>query len=189
MRFACLLVILCMSVAAFSQAPQRFPSVDKSPLDISYYPPNYPVMKVQPTKQLEALIARVIYSRPQKMGRKVFDELVENGKVWRLGANEATEIEFFRDVRIGAKKIKKGRYTIYAIENDSSWTLILNTELDVWGAFKYNIQKDVLRVDCPALITPEITEALTMVFEKTAERAIRLVIAWDDRVVALPISW
>jgi hypothetical protein len=189
MKLTFLLVSFCLSCAAFSQAPQRFPSVDKSPLDISYYHTNYPVVKVQPTKVLEPLLASVIYSRPQINGRNVFDELVENSKVWRLGANEATEIEFFRDVRIGAKKIKKGRYTLYAIENDSSWTLILNTELDVWGAFKYNTQKDAVRVACPVLITPEITEALTMVFEKTAEKAIQLVIAWDDRIVALPINW
>ncbi|MBU6158289.1 MAG: DUF2911 domain-containing protein [Bacteroidetes bacterium] len=189
MKPTLLLIALFLSFTALAQTPQRFPSVDKSPLDVSYYPSNYPIMKVQPGKVLEPLIARVIYSRPQKNGRNVFEELVENGKVWRLGANEATEVEFFREVRIGAKKIKKGRYTLYAIENDSTWTLILNTELDVWGAFKYNVQKDVVRVECPVLLTQEITETLTMVFEKNAEKAIQLVIAWDDRIVSLPISW
>jgi hypothetical protein len=34
-------------------------------------------------------VARVIYSRPQKADRTVFGDLVEYGKVWRLGANEA----------------------------------------------------------------------------------------------------
>ena len=42
----------------------------------------------------EPLAARVVYSRPKKEGRTIFGGLVEYGQVWRLGANEATEIEF-----------------------------------------------------------------------------------------------
>ncbi len=183
--FSLLLVI--SNVRAQTQV--RFPTLDKSPMDMSYYPVNYPVSKIQPNKVLEPLVARVIYGRPQKLGRKVFEELVKKGDLWRLGANEATEIEFFREVKIGGKKIKKGRYTLYAIEKDSSWTLIVNTELDVWGAFKYNIAKDVVRVDCPITLTEDITEAFTMVFEKVSEKSIHLAMAWDNQIVMLPISW
>jgi hypothetical protein len=178
-----------ISTVMLGQQISRFPVLDKSPMDMSYYPVNYPVSKIQPNKKTEPLIARVIYSRPQKLGRKVFEELVEKGKIWRLGANEATEIEFFRDVKIGNKKIKKGRYTLYAIENDLSWTLILNTELDVWGAFKYDIAKDVVRVECPIVKTEEVSEVFSMVFEKAADQSIRLVIGWDDVQTALPISF
>ena len=65
--------------------------------------------------------ARVIYGRPQKAGRPFFGPggLVDYGQVWRLGANEATEIEFFESVRIGGKKIAKGRYTLYAVVNET----------------------------------------------------------------------
>jgi len=80
-------------------------------MDMSYYPNGYPVLKIQ-DKITEPLIARVIYSRPQKNGRVIFGELLEYGKVWRLGANEATEIEFFKDVKNNNKKKKKGRYTM-----------------------------------------------------------------------------
>ena len=69
-------------------------------MDMSYYPNGYPVLKIQ-DKATEPLVARVIYSRPQKNGRTIFGELLEYGKVWRLGANEATEIEFFQVVKIG----------------------------------------------------------------------------------------
>ncbi len=76
-------------------------------MDMSYYPSNFPVLKIQ-DKITEPLVARVIYSRPQKSGRNIFGELVEYGKVWRMGANEATEIEFYKHVRIGGKKIVRG---------------------------------------------------------------------------------
>lgn len=178
-----------ISACTLAQQTNRFPQLDKSPMDISYYPANYPILKIQPNKSPDSLVARVIYSRPQKMGRKVFEELVKKGEIWRLGANEATEIEFFRDVKISNKKIKKGRYTLYAIEQEKSWTIILNTELDVWGSFKYNAKKDVVRVDCPITKTTDITEVFTMIFEKNTEKMFGLLMAWDDQQVTLPISW
>ena len=135
-----------ISLAAISQS--RLPSVDKSPLDISYYPVNFPHLKIE-DKTTEPLTARVIYSRPKKEGRAVFGGLVEYGKLWRLGANEATEIEFYRPVVIGGKKIQKGRYTLYAIVNEKSWTFIINKETDIWGSFKYDKAKDIVRIESP----------------------------------------
>jgi len=93
------------------QGQSLLPALDKSPMDISYFPNRYPVLKIQ-DKVTEPPVARVIYSRPQKNGRVIFGELIEYGKVWRLGANEATEIEFFRDVKINDNKIKKVRYSL-----------------------------------------------------------------------------
>jgi hypothetical protein len=188
MRTILLGLFSLISVCVCGQQTNRFSQLDKSPMDMSYYPVNYPVLKIQPNKKVDPLVARVIYSRPQKLGRKVFEDLVEKGKIWRLGANEATEIEFFRDVKMGTKKIKKGRYTLYAIENEESWTMILNTELDVWGAFKYDISKDVVRLDCPISKTEDITEAFSMVFEKVNDTSFRLVMGWDNVQVALPIT-
>ena len=107
----------------------NLPPVDKSPMDMSYYPNGYPVLKIQ-DKITGPLVARVIYSRPQKNGRVIFGELMEYGKVWRLGANEATEIEFYREVKINNKKVKKGRYTMYAIPYADIWTFIINKEND-----------------------------------------------------------
>ncbi|MGB8191231.1 MAG: DUF2911 domain-containing protein, partial [Chitinophagaceae bacterium] len=128
-----------------------------------------------------------VYSRPQKNGRTVFGELVEYGKVWRLGANEATEVEFFRDVKIGGKKIKKGRYSLYAIATPDKWTMILNAETDTWGSFQYDAKKDVVRTDVPVQKNTENLEALAITFEKV-NGSFNLAAAWDDVVVRLPIS-
>jgi len=155
-------------------------------MDMCYYPGNYPVLKIQ-DKVTEPLVARVIYSRPQKNGRLIFGELVEYGKVWRLGANEATEIEFFRSVKIGDKKVEKGRYTLYAIPMEENWTFILNKDNDTWGAFKYDEQKDVLRITVPVQKLNEGVEAMAMTFEKS-ESGCNLIIAWDNIKASLPIS-
>jgi len=167
-------------------AQPGFPEVDKSPMDMCYYPAQYPNLKTQ-DKKTEPLTARVIYSRPKKEGRQIFGGLVEYGKLWRLGANEATEIEFYKPVIIGNKKIVKGRYTLYAIVNEKSWTFVVNKETDVWGSFKYNASKDVARVDVPVEQLKDSVESLVMNFEKD-NNTIRLVVAWENVKVALPIS-
>ena len=154
-------------------------------MDMSYYPNGYPVSKIQ-DKPTDPLVARVIYSRPQKNGRTVFGDLIEYGKVWRLGANEATEIEFYQNVKISTTKIKKGRYTMYCIPYADKWTFILNKETDTWGSFKYDMKKDVVRMDVPVQKQTEITESFTMAFEKTATGA-SLLVAWDDVKISLPV--
>lgn len=165
----------------------NFPAVDKSPMDMSYYPNNYPVLKIQ-DKITEPLVARVTYSRPQRAGRAVFGGLVKYGELWRMGANEATEIEFFKSVRIGNKKVSKGRYTLYAIPDENNWTIIINKETDTWGSFKYDVKKDVVRTVVVVQKTDVLVENLSMLFEKTITGC-NLTIAWEGIKVSLPITF
>jgi hypothetical protein len=186
MKSIVLLAGLLMGMT-LARAQSAAPGLDSSPLDMSYYPVDYPVLKIQ-DKVSEPLVARVVYSRPQKRGRKLFGDLVAYGQIWRLGANEATEIEFFRDVKIDDKIVKKGRYTLYALVNEDKWTLILNKETDTWGAFRYDSTKDILRTPVPVEKQAMITEAFSIAFQKAGKGA-DLVITWDDVQVRLPISW
>lgn len=165
----------------------KVPALDKSPMDMSYFPTDYPILKTQ-NKATTPAVARVIYSRPQKDNRVIFGQLVEYGKVWRLGANEATEIEFFRDVTIGGKKVLKGRYTMYAIPTETKWTIILNKDMDTWGAFVYDEKKDVLRTDVPVQTLSAPVDAFSMNFNKS-DKGMDLFIAWDNASVTLPIAF
>ncbi|MBC7902386.1 MAG: DUF2911 domain-containing protein [Gemmatimonadaceae bacterium] len=180
------LAILTFTVCCFmANAQGKFPVLDKSPMDMSYYPVNYPLLKIQ-DKANEPLLARVVYSRPQKNGRSVFGELLEYNKIWRLGANEATEIEFFKDVKVGATKIKKGRYTLYCIPTRDKWTIIINKETDIWGAFKYDPKKDLVKTDVIVQKQTELLDPFTIVFEKSKE-GVNLVFSWDDDIAKLPL--
>lgn len=184
-----LLVIAGLAVCSLAANAQdkKMPPVDPSPMDMAYYPVMYPyVCKVK--GEPGALVARAIFSRPQKKGRPIFGNLVEYGKIWRLGANEATEIEFFRPVLIGGKTIPKGRYTLYAIPSETKWTVILNKQTDIWGAYKYEPQLDVVRTEVPVNPAPEEIEAFSMVFEKAAGGA-NLLMGWDKTQVSVPIRW
>jgi hypothetical protein len=186
MKKAVLVLAAMISLGCQVRSQVLLPPVDKSPLDICYYPCDYPLLKTQ-SSAVEPLVARAIYSRPKKEGRPIFGGLVEYGKLWRLGANEATELELFRQVTIGQKKIAKGRYTLYAIVNEKSWTFILNKDTDIWGSFKYKQANDVVRVDVPVQNMQDQVESLAMTFEKTAA-GVNLVIAWEHVKAALPIT-
>ena len=164
----------------------KLPALDKSPLDMAYFPADYPTLKTQNKAMLPPLM-RVIYSRPQRDSRAIFGELVEYGKVWRMGANEATEIEFFKDAMVGGKKIPKGRYTLYAIPDTTKWTVIINRDTDTWGAFIYDSKKDILRTDVPIQKLPSPVEPLSMTFTKT-DKGAALLIAWEHQSVSMPIE-
>lgn len=182
-------VLLINSAFAQSSAPNismKFAPLDKSPLDIIYYPNNYPVLRIQ-DRVSEPVVARLIYSRPQKDHRTIFGDIVEYNAVWRLGANEATELELFRDVKVQDKKLPKGRYTMYAIPQTSNWTIIFNKDTDIWGAFGYDEKKDVLRVTVPVQKNATPAEAFSAVFNKSAVGT-DLVLAWDDVSVSIPFN-
>jgi hypothetical protein len=177
------IIALLISVSSFAQS--KIPSLDKSPLDMSTYPANYPMLKIQ-DKATEPLIARIIYSRPLKNNRVIFGDLLEYNKVWRFGANEATEIEFFKDVKINNVKVKKGRYSVDAIPAVDKWTIIFNKDLDSWGSFKYDSTKDVVRMDVPVQKTTDIAEAFYIYFDKVSN-GFTMNAGWDDVKVSLPV--
>jgi len=186
-----LLSLACLTAAFIAEAQTNntprvsLPPLDKSPMDMAYYPANYPVLKIQ-DKAAEPLVARVIYSRPLKAGRPVFGDHVPFNEIWRLGANEATEIEFYREVRIGNRKVPKGKYTVYAIATPGQWTGIFNRDTDTWGAFKYDEKKDVARLVVPVEKSEQPVEAFTIYFDRSAG-AVNMIIAWDEARVAVPI--
>lgn len=124
----------------------------------------------------------ITYGRPYKKGRVIFGELEKYGKVWRVGADEATTITFNADAKFGDEKISKGTYTLFAIPEKNEWTIILNSKLGQWGAYSYeqNKDKDVLKIKVPVKELATTIEQLTI--EVTAKA---LLIGWDQTQVAI----
>lgn len=162
-----------------------YSTLDISPMDIIYFPIDFPVLKM--TKGAPELpVARVIYSRPHKQGRKIFGGLLKYGEPWRLGANEATEIELFQPLHIQGKTVAKGRYILYCVPTETKWTIVFNTNIYTWG-LKQTAKKDVYRFDIPSQKTTNNIENFTILFQGEAPNA-SLLIAWDDVEARLPFS-
>lgn len=128
----------------------------------------------------------VSYGQPSKRGRVIFGQLEPYGKVWRTGANEATEITFKKDATFGGQAVKAGTYTLFTIPNENEWTVILNPELKQWGAYGYDKikSKDLPHVKVPAKKVDSPVEKLTLKFDEKNN----LVIEWDQTHVEVPIQ-
>lgn len=159
--------------------------LDKSPMDVIYFPEEYPKLKMMGNVKGPPVF-RIFYSRPQKNGRTIFGNVVKYGEHWRLGANEATEIEFFSDVSIQNVKIPKGKYVLYCIPQQTEWTLILNSDLFSWG-LKIDPAKDIFKFTVPVTHVNSPIEAFTMETQTNGNGAL-LWIGWDDTKVVLPIQ-
>ena len=130
---------------------------------------------------------KVTYGRPYKKGRDIFGKLEPYGKVYRVGADEATVITFAKDGTFGGKAVKAGSYTLFAIPNEKTWTIILNSQLGQWGAFSYEKykSKDVLQVDVPVHTLSSPVEQLTIAVPGNKD----LTISWDKTMVSVPVNF
>jgi hypothetical protein len=161
----------------------NYADVDISPLDMSYYPTNYPQLKMS-NLDIEQPVMRVIYSRPHLQNRTLFHDILKYDEPWRLGANEATELQVYQPVWVGGNKLNSGRYTLFCIPHEKEWTIAFNSLTDIWG-LKYDASKNLFTVSVPVNYNNLPLEYFTMVFEKT-EAGANLIMAWGNVVVKLP---
>src|SRR5258707_15507366 len=106
---------------------------------VSYAQPSHPK---SPHDTVKTKDITVTYGRPYKKGREIFGKLEPFGKVYRCGADEATQITFDKDVTFGDKPVKAGTYALFVIPEEKQWTIILNSKLGQWGAYDYDKNKD-----------------------------------------------
>lgn len=115
------------------------------------------------------------YSSPGVKKRKIWNELVPYGEIWRTGANRATWIELSGPLLLNGQMIAAGRYSLFTIPTDTTWTVIFNKEWDQWGAYSYNSSQDALRLQVrPA--ASDYTERLTFSFPENVLR-----FEWENR--------
>ena len=164
----------------------------------------------------EDLDISVRYSRPYKKGRVIFGEakdrswlpkgkfwtdgfrlltglprttgaLVPYGKYWRLGANDATEISFSKDIIFAGQPVPAGRYRMYAVPGSTSWQVLLNSELGKFGYSEPDHQLDVLKAVVPVDSSTVVTEQFTIAFDKDPA-GLRMNLVWDRTSVSIPIT-
>ena len=132
---------------------------------------------------------KIHYGSPHMRGREIFGGLVPFGKVWRLGANEATEITTTQNIMFGGRELPAGTYSLVAIPEKDKWTLVVNKSVGQWGAFSYSADSDLFRIVVPAEKSDQVYEAFTMDLKKNeGEQNAQLVIVWDQTQLSVPIG-
>lgn len=140
------------------------------------------------TVKYESTYIKVTYGRPHKKGREIFGDLVPYGKIWRTGANEATEITFTKDVTINKHRLKAGTYTIFTIPQQDKWKVIFNSDLGQWGAYNYNPNKNVLEIDAEVSEMAITYEPFTIEFQLQDDKT-NLLMMWDKTKSSFTINF
>ena len=158
----------------------------------------------------------VTYGRPYKKGRVIFGEakdrawlpkgkfwtdgfrlltglprttgaLVPDGIYWRLGANDATEISFSRNVSFAGKPVNAGRYRMYAVPNQDAWRVTLNSEVGQFGYHEPDHSFDVVTVEVPVETTSPETEQFTINFDSDSS-VVNMNFIWDKTRIRIPLT-
>ena len=169
-------VFVCFVLFQNQSIAQKFKVLDKFPTDISYLRQN----------EASKPLVKVVYGRPQKDAHKVFGEQIPYGKIWRTGANEATEIKFYSDVKFGNEIVKAGTYILHTIPGENEWIIILNSNIDTWGTNFYDESKDVVRIKVPTK-NDDVMDAFSIAFKQRLENTY-MVLAWDTTRINIPLK-
>jgi hypothetical protein len=129
-----------------------------------------PPAKVTQTIKSGATIS-IDYSQPSLKGRTIGQDVEPMaGKVWRMGANEATVFETDKDVKIEGKTLPAGKYSLFGLQDKDGYTLIFNKAWNIWGTnYDQNKDKDALRVSVKPETSKNSQEMLTYTIEKDGE--------------------
>ena len=146
--------------------------------------------RVQEGGNVMGVIVDIDYGSPRVKERTIWGDLVPYDEVWRAGADEVSAISFSDNAFVGGTEVEAGTYGMFIIPKENGdWTFILNEEwsLDehgVWGAYDYNEEKDVVRVD----VTPEWSQESQEELSYDIDSDGNLVFAWEKVILSISVG-
>jgi hypothetical protein len=167
-------VALAMS-AAMSLNAQTIPFPQPSPL--ATFSQNFATSKID-----------VSYSRPGVKGRKIYGDVVPFGKLWRTGANGATNITFGEDVKLNGNDVKAGKYGLLAIPSESEWTIIITKDLTVTSEDAYKKENDVARFQVKPAKLNDAVETFTIEVSNIKNTEADVQIKWENTAVSFKVT-
>ena len=131
-------------------------------------------------------IITISYSQPSVKGRTIGDNLEpKKGKVWRMGANEATTFETTKDVTIEGKTLPAGKYSLFGLWTDEGFNVIFNSATGIWGTqYNQNKDKDVLQVSVKPRTTSTSQEQLLYTIDKSG----KVTLLWGNMAVDFTVK-
>jgi hypothetical protein len=131
---------------------------------------------------------KINYHAPGVKGRFIWGGLVPYGQVWVTGAHMATSFETDKNLLIGGKELKAGKYGLFTIPGKDEWTLIINKNWKQHLADNYAEADDVLRVEVKPEDIAQHQEGLRyeLIEKDSGKGALRIL--WDKVGITIPIE-
>jgi len=153
-----------------------------------------PVPKVVKSPRLKAsgsigtAAISIDYSSPSVRGRTIWGGLVSYGTVWVTGGHNATTVQFSKDVNIGGKTVKAGKYALFTIPDKNEWTVIVNKNFDQHLADDYDEKLDVMRVKVIPKPLDTLQESLQYDIKATSNNEGTISVRWEKLALSLPVK-
>jgi hypothetical protein len=106
------------------------------------------------------------------------------GQVWRTGANEATWFQTDKNITVNGAALPAGKYSLFTIFKGNDVTLIFNKTWSQWGAFKYKMEDDQMRV--PAKASDASTSSEKLTFSVSAAGEVNML--WGNKKVSFEVK-
>ncbi|HUF75043.1 MAG TPA: DUF2911 domain-containing protein [Longimicrobiales bacterium] len=134
--------------------------------------------------------AKLCYGRPAADGAMRVGGELPYGSPWQMGANEPTTLHLPFPATVGTVGLGPGSYSLYAIPEAGSWTIVVNGNPDRWGV---PIGPEVRAADIGSFraattLLPEPVERLTFRFEPSGPGAGSLVYEWERIGLSIPLA-
>ena len=130
----------------------------------------------------------IVYSRPSAKGRTVFGGLVPYGEVWRTGANASTKITFSTAVKLNGVGIPAGTYALYTIPGRTEWTVIIDKDTSLWGAYAYDAKNDLVRFTATPETMPGAFESFTIGINDLRDESATIYLMWEKTRVPIKLE-
>ncbi|MCH2279598.1 MAG: DUF2911 domain-containing protein [Vicinamibacterales bacterium] len=137
---------------------------------------------VQVAWEVEGANIAITYGRPFLKERTVGDSVEPlDGRVWRLGADEATTLTTDRDLMLGSAHVPAGEYTLWTLTDGDTTELIISSETGQWGT-AYDESRDLARTEMTVGTLDTTADQLTLYVENSALR-----LEWGALAASVPI--
>jgi hypothetical protein len=128
----------------------------------------------------------VDYGRPRARGRTLLGNVIAYDRVWRTGANEATQLTTSAPITLAGLSLPAGSYTLWTIPHVRGVDLIVNRQVGQWGT-QYSPAQDLGRAPMRSDTLDTPVELFTISIEASGLRQGTLAMAWGTFRWTAPI--
>jgi hypothetical protein len=129
----------------------------------------------------------VDYGRPLARGRVLLGNVIPWDRVWRTGANAATQFTTSAPITLAGLPLPAGTYTLWTLPHRRGVDLIVNRETGQWGT-RYNVGHDLGRARMTSSTSAAPVERFTISIDPIDARRGTLAMAWGPFRWTAPIE-
>jgi hypothetical protein len=132
-------------------------------------------------------ILTVDYSRPLQRGRTLLGGIIPYDRVWRTGANAATQFTTSMPIKLAGIQVPAGSYTLFTAPHTSGVDLIVNKQTGEWGTeYRSSFNLGIARITSEVAALP--VEEFTISILPGDKRHGTLVLEWGSFRWIAPIE-